>query len=192
MGEIDAAWDTPTQAPLDYHITWAKVGEDFPSAEEKVGNAFPKDTSYKITSLLEGSRYKVKVRARYSDSFGEWTEPEEVQVMVAPTATNTPIPPTNTPVPTATNTATATATSSEFCVLVGPGTFWLFPASRFLSGQISVYPGDTCGDFEISLTSIGEDGYVYTSSGQSTAENLCAAGHNDGSTFSRCSSACQY
>ena len=99
-----------------------------------------------------------------------------------PTATSTPLPPTDTPTATATNTPVPPP--SEFCVLVGPGTFWLFPASRFLSGQISTYPGDTCENSDVSLTSIGEDGYVYTSSGQATAENLCAAGHNDGSTFS--------
>ena len=100
-----------------------------------------------------------------------------------PTATSTPIPPTNTPVPTATNTATATATPSEFCVNVGPGTYWEFPVNSFLNGLITVYPGDTCEPIEIYEVSIGESGYVYTTAGQAAAVALCAAAHNDGSTY---------
>ena len=97
---------------------------------------------------------------------------------------------------THTSTATATATTtptaatdtpaspqSEFCVLVGPGTYWLFTSNRFLNGFITVYPGSDCEDFEITQTSIGDSGYVYTSAGQAAAEALCAAGHNDGSTY---------
>ena len=99
------------------------------------------------------------------------------------------LPPTPTATATATSTITPTATDtsaapqSEFCVLVGPGTYWLFTSNRFLNGFITVYPGSDCEDFEITQTSIGDSGYVYTSAGQAAAEALCAAGHNDGSTY---------
>ena len=97
---------------------------------------------------------------------------------------------------THTSTATATATTtptaatdtpaapeSEFCVFVGPGAYWLFTGNRFLSGYIPIYPGSNCEHFEITETSIGDNGYVYTSAGQAAAAALCAAGHNDGSTY---------
>ena len=107
-----------------------------------------------------------------------------------PTATNTPVPTaTNTPVPTATNTPAPTATNtpaptpSGFCVLVGPGTYWLFPDNRFLSGLITVYSGSDCEELDSTQASIGEDGYVYTTAGQATAMDLCASGHGDGSTY---------
>ena len=99
-----------------------------------------------------------------------------------PTATNTPAPTaTNTPVPTATNTPVPTP--SGFCVLVGPGTYWLFPDNRFLSGLITVYSGSDCEELDSTQASIGEDGYVYTAAGQATAMDLCASGHGDGSTY---------
>ena len=100
-GELQASWDVPSETPHDYRISWAKVGESFPSWRDDHGNAYPTSPSYTITGLDEGVRYKVKVRARYNGSAGDWTEPFEVVVAIA---TNTPIPPTNTPVPTATNT----------------------------------------------------------------------------------------
>ena len=100
-GELQASWDVPSETPHDYRIIWAKVGESFPSWRDDHGNAYPTSPSYTITGLDEGVRYKVKVRARYNGSAGDWTEPFEVVVAIA---TNTPVPPTNTPVPTATNT----------------------------------------------------------------------------------------
>ena len=65
------------------------------------------------------------------------------------TATDTASPtdtPTSTSSPTATATATITATlaAREGCVNVGPGTYWLFPQSSFLSGTITVYGSDQC------------------------------------------------
>ena len=178
-GELHISWDAPADAPRDYRISWAKVGESFKTWTDNSGNAFPNTASYTIVGLDEGVRYKVKARARYHGSSGDFTEPVEVLVMAEPTATitlvptNTAVPPTHTPAPT----------PSEFCVLVGPGTYWLFPGSRFLSGRITVYAGSDCGELDITQSSIGEHGYVYTSAGQTAAENLCAAGHGDGSTY---------
>ena len=65
---------------------------------------------------------------------------------------------------------------------MGPGTYWLFPQSDFLSGLITVYATSQCEELDITETSIGEDGYVYTADEQ-TAASLCAAGNNDGETY---------
>ncbi len=103
-----------------------------------------------------------------------------------PTATATDTPTataTSTPTATATSTATATDTPTPApkrgCVQVGPTTYWLFPASNFLSGTITVHDSDQC-DASGTTQSIGADGYVYTSDGQSAAETLCGAGHASG------------
>ena len=65
---------------------------------------------------------------------------------------------------------------------MGPGTYWLFPQNDFLSGLITVYATSQCEELDITQTSIGEDGYVYTDN-QQTAASLCAAGNNDGETY---------
>ena len=105
--------------------------------------------------------------------------------------------PSETPTATATNTATATATSTPTttptdtpsatptpapapgCVNVGPGTYWLFPASNFLNGEIALYDSDQC-DTAGATQQIGAAGYVYTADGQSAAESLCQAGQGSG------------
>ena len=56
-----------------------------------------------------GSRYKVKMRARYDGRGADWTDIMKAVVMVAPAANNTPLTATNTPLPTATNTPLPTA-----------------------------------------------------------------------------------
>ena len=106
--------------------------------------------------------------------------------------TDTPMPPTATNIPTATATPTATNTSTPSptataapragCIEVGPGTYWLFPQNNFLSGLITVYATSQCEELEFTQTSISEDGYVYTDN-QQTAASLCAAGNNDGGTY---------
>ena len=92
-----------------------------------------------------------------------------------PTATDTPArgmqqqPQAATPTPTATPTSTPTATPTSSatpapkpgCIQVGPGAYWLFPASNFLSGTITVHDSDQC-DSTGSTQDIGADGYIYT------------------------------
>ena len=88
-GELQLSWDAPTEAPLDYHINWARADEEFPSGSDERGNAYPATPSYLITGLDEGVSYKVRVRARYDGSEGGWSDPVEAVVAVAPTATAT-------------------------------------------------------------------------------------------------------
>ena len=169
-GELTVSWNAPSDPPGDYRVTYAPINENFKAWTDLSGNAFPTSTSITLTGLDLGVSYKVKVRARYSGSSGDWSASVEALIMAEPT--DTPVPPTNTPVP-----------PSEFCVLVGPGTYWLFPSDRFLSGLVTVYPRSDCEDFEITQTSIGDNGYAYTADGQAAAESLCAAGHSDGLTY---------
>ena len=122
-GELSVSWDPPTDQPHDYRISWARVGEDFLTWTDSLGNAFPTSPSYTITDLDEGVSYKVILRARYGGTSGPWTEPTEYVVAAAPaptaTATHTPLPEdtatptataTHTPQPEDTATPTATAT----------------------------------------------------------------------------------
>ena len=86
--------------------------------------------------------------------------------LAPPTATPTPIPPTatHTPIPP---TATHTATPDPLCINVGPGAYWKFPVSKFLSGTITVYSSSSCADPGANQISIGDLGYVYVDDGQS-------------------------
>ena len=79
-GVLEASWDVPSETPHDYRISWAKVGESFRTWTDLSGNAFPTSPSYTITGLDAGVRYKVRVRARYNGSSGDWTEPVEADV----------------------------------------------------------------------------------------------------------------
>ena len=91
------------------------------------------------------------------------------------------VAPTNTATLTATNTATLAP--REGCVNVGPGTYWLFPASNFLSGTITVYASDQCEAAGSSTQAIGADGYVVTALGEAAAQAMCAAAHADEREF---------
>ena len=109
-GELSAAWDVPEEAPDDYRIRWAKVGESYLNWTDSSGNAFPTSPSYTITGLVGGERYKVQVRPRYEEGPRPWSNEVGIRVMASPAtspppATNTPPPPhTSTPVPLPTNT----------------------------------------------------------------------------------------
>ena len=128
-GVLEVSWDAPTATPRDYRIMWARVDESFPSYRDNDGNAYPTEPTYTISGLDQGVRYKVKVRARYSDNPGDWSNQAEAVVAAAaatatdaPTATAT-VTSTPTEAPTATHTATdvptevapatATATATE-------------------------------------------------------------------------------
>ena len=104
-GVLNVSWDSPTNAPVDYRVNWARTDEDFPTWTVSVGNAFPTTPSYTITGLDQGIRYKVRVRARYqSDTPGAWSAVVEADV-ASGVATNTPTAtPTDTPTPTPTAT----------------------------------------------------------------------------------------
>ena len=113
-GALEVSWDPPTETPRDYRISWAHADQDYPSRQDSSANAFPTDTSYTITGLDEGVRYKVRVRARYDGSSGPFSAPvEAVVASAAPTPTATAAATataTEAPIPTATATATPTAT----------------------------------------------------------------------------------
>ncbi len=105
-GTIDVGWEAPNEAPVDYRISWAKVGEPFPIWTDLSGNAFPTDTSHTITGLEEGETYKVKVRARYDGTAGDWSG--EVMIAVAGAAATTATPDN----PTITDSANSPPTAS--------------------------------------------------------------------------------
>ena len=114
-GELHVSWDAPTDTPRDYRVAWARVGENFKTWTDLSGNAFPTTSSYTITGLDQGVRYKVRVRARYDGPPGAWSATFEAVVASAPTATATDTPTataTDTPTATATDTPTATATDT--------------------------------------------------------------------------------
>ena len=79
-GVIEAVWDAPGEAPIDYRISWAKTGEPFRTWTDMTGNAFPTGASHTIPNLEEGEEYKVKVRARYGGSAGPWSDTSTVTV----------------------------------------------------------------------------------------------------------------
>ena len=87
-GTIQASWEAPSETPVDYRISWAKAGEPYLTWTDLSGNAFPTDPSRTIADLEEGETYKVKVRARYDGSAGDWSG--EITITVARSANNPP------------------------------------------------------------------------------------------------------
>ena len=106
-GILELSWDPPSETPLDYRVSWAPAGEDFPSENDDQGNAYPTSPAYTIAGLAEGVCYKVRLRARYGDGAGDWTQPVVSVVQVSP--------PTNTPtlVPTEAPTESPTLMPTE-------------------------------------------------------------------------------
>ena len=72
-GTIQASWEAPSEAPANYRIAWAKQGEGFKTWTDNTGNAYPTEPSYAITGLEGGEEYKVKIRASYSGTSGDWS-----------------------------------------------------------------------------------------------------------------------
>ena len=88
-GVLEVSWDAPADPPLEYRLTWARVGESFPAQSDGPGNAYPAIPSQLITGLDQGVRYKVRVRALYESSESDWSAPIEIAVAsssVAPAA----------------------------------------------------------------------------------------------------------
>ena len=92
---------------------------------------------------------------------------------------------TSSPTPTSTATITATLAPRVGCINVGPGTYWLFPQSNFLSGTITVYASDQCEAAGSSTQAIGADGYVHTADGMAMASAICNVAHADGAYTAR-------
>ncbi len=72
-GVLEASWEPPTEGPAGYRVTWAKVGESYPSFRDPDGNAYPTEPDHTITGLEAGQPYKVQVRATYSGTSGAWS-----------------------------------------------------------------------------------------------------------------------
>ena len=80
-GVLEVSWDAPGESPKDYRVNWAKAGDEFSTWTDLSGNHFPTSTSYTITGLDAGARYKVRVRARYhSGGSGDWHDVVEGDV----------------------------------------------------------------------------------------------------------------
>ena len=94
-GVIDASWDAPAEAPAAYRISWTKVGESYKTWTDLSGNAFPTTTFQTITGLEEGEVYKIKMRATYAGTSGDWSGDvavavTETAITVTETVANTP------------------------------------------------------------------------------------------------------
>ena len=85
-GVLEVTWDAPADPPLEYRLTWARVGESFPAQSDGPGNAYPAIPSQLITGLEQGVRYKVRVRARYEGYESDWSDPIEIAVASSPVA----------------------------------------------------------------------------------------------------------
>ena len=90
-GTIEASWVAPGEAPANYRISWAKAGESYLTWTDSSGNAFPTDPAHTITGLEAGEPYKVKVRASYSGTSGDWSG--DVTITIAEAVTNTIVVP---------------------------------------------------------------------------------------------------
>ena len=73
-GTIQASWEAPSETPAGYRLSWAKVDESYLTWTDRTGNAFPTDPAHTITGLEGGETYKVKVRATYEGTSGDWSD----------------------------------------------------------------------------------------------------------------------
>ena len=91
-GVLTVSWDAPSQAPTDYRVSWAQVGDPYLSWRDPSGNAYPAAESHTVEELVAGAEYKVKVRARYFGNThwsGPWTDEVTVRIQDDPPAAPT-------------------------------------------------------------------------------------------------------
>ena len=82
-GELEITWNAASPEPTDYRVNYARADEDYPSHTQSYGNAYPTGPSLALSGLDEGVKYKVQVRARYSDGSGPWSGDARLTVMAA-------------------------------------------------------------------------------------------------------------
>ena len=163
-GTLTVSWDTPSPAPTDYRIDWAKSGESYQSYKVDEGHVYPEGsvTTVTITDLEAGAEYKVRMRARYHDGehadspwSGPWTE-TRLTVAAEPEPTPTPEPteeptpePTEEPIPEpgAIGSATAAANDPQTLVIT-----WEKPAD----------PHDNPTDYRVNWARSEDDYPSYT------------------------------
>ena len=83
-GDLTISWDAPVQPshqpPTDYRVSWSEDGSDYVSASDDTGNAYPTGTTQIVSGITDGTQYKARVRARYTDGYthhpwsGPWVE----------------------------------------------------------------------------------------------------------------------
>ena len=95
-GTLVVSWDTPSPAPTDYRVDWAKSGESYRSYKVDEGHVYPEGsvTTVTITDLEAGTEYKVRMRARYNQgehADSPWSGPwQEASLTVAAEPTPEP------------------------------------------------------------------------------------------------------
>ena len=82
-GALTVQWTAPGSEPNDYRVNYARADEVYPSYTLSYGNAYPTGPSLALSGLDEGVKYKVRVRARYSDGSGPWSGDARLTVMAA-------------------------------------------------------------------------------------------------------------
>ena len=92
-GEIWVGWAAADPEPHDYHLSWARVDEEYPDPSDAAGNAFMTVRSDTLTGLEPGATYKLRVRARYAEGSGEgafragrWSQSVTARVSAPPLA----------------------------------------------------------------------------------------------------------
>ena len=83
-GGLVIAWQAPQaphDAPTDYRVNWARSDDAYPAYTEEHGNAHPATPTHTIEGLDRDTKYKIRIRARYSPNgqydahwSGPWTE----------------------------------------------------------------------------------------------------------------------
>ena len=71
---LTITWDAPVVVANDYRVMWAKSADSYKTWTDESGNAFPTKPSHTVSDVERGEEYKVRVRARYNDGSGAWSD----------------------------------------------------------------------------------------------------------------------